>query len=82
MRWNYIYVLGSETATGWRTYIGFTTDLEARLAAHNAGKGAKSTRGRQWQILYAERYKTRGEAMSREWALKRDRKFRKAVRPA
>ena len=82
MRWNYVYVLGSETPKGWRSYIGFTTDLEKRLAAHNAGKGAKATRGRQWQLLYAERCRTRGEAKSREWLLKRDRKFRKAVLPA
>ena len=82
MRWNYVYVLGSETPKGWRSYIGFTTDLEKRLAAHNAGKGAKATRGRQWQLRYAERCRTRGEAMSREWLLKRDRKFRKAVLPA
>jgi putative endonuclease len=32
-------------------------------------------------LLYAERYRTRGEAMSREWHLKRDRRFRKAVLP-
>jgi putative endonuclease len=30
-------------------------------------------------ILYAEKYQTRGEAMSREWHLKRDRRFRKAL---
>ena len=56
-----------------------TTDLDKRLAAHNAGKGARSTRGRDWRLLYAERFKNRGEAMSREWRLKRDRRFRKQV---
>ena len=79
---NFVYILGSREASGrWRTYVGWTTDLTARLAAHNAGKGAKSTRGRVWELLYAERYQTRGEAMSREWHLKRDRKFRKTVLP-
>ena len=53
--------------------------LEKRLAAHNSGKGARSTRGRDWRLLYAERFKNRGEAMSREWYLKRDRRFRKQV---
>ncbi|MBT3170298.1 MAG: GIY-YIG nuclease family protein, partial [Rhodospirillaceae bacterium] len=28
---------------------------------------------------YAERYLNRGEAMSREWHIKRDRKFRKRL---
>jgi putative endonuclease len=46
------------------------------LLQHNDGSGAKSTRGRQWVLLYAERCETSAEAMSREWHLKRDRKFR------
>ena len=81
----FVYILGSEgrggagRSDGFRTYVGWTTDLEKRLAAHNAGAGAKSTRGRQWRLLYAERYLNRGEAMSREWHLKRDRRFRKAL---
>ena len=78
---NFVYILGSETAAGWRSYVGWTTDLDARLVAHNAGTGAKSTRGRNWVLLYAEHYKTRGAAMSREWHIKRDRRFRKAVLP-
>ena len=49
------------------------------LALHNAGMGARSTRGRAWVLLYAERYATRREAMSREWFLKRDRRFRAAL---
>ncbi len=73
----FVYVLGSVGAQGARTYVGWTTDLESRLAAHNAGSGAKSTRGRVWGLLYAERFQTRSEAMSREWYLKRDRAFRK-----
>jgi putative endonuclease len=54
-------------------------DLDQRLTAHNAGRGARSTRGRIWVLLYAERYGTRREAMSREVSLKRDRAFRAAL---
>jgi putative endonuclease len=75
----FVYVLGCATVTGGRTYVGWTTDLERRLARHNAGTGARSTRGRTWVLLYAERYATRGEAMSREWHLKRDRAFRRLL---
>ncbi len=75
----YVYVLGSVGADGVRTYVGWTIDLERRLARHNAGTGARSTRGRAWLLLYAERHPTRREAMSREWHLKRDRKFRRMV---
>ena len=56
-----------------------TTDLERRLSEHNAGTGARSTRGRNWLRLYAERYAARGAAMSREWRLKRDRHFRRCL---
>ncbi|MGE3249902.1 MAG: GIY-YIG nuclease family protein [Hyphomonadaceae bacterium] len=76
----FVYILVS--ACGTRTYVGWTNDLERRLAAHNAGQGARSTRGRQWRIAYAERCDGRIEAMRREWALKRDRKMRARVRGA
>jgi len=76
----YVYVLGTEDRRNARTYVGWTTDLDERVARHNAGTGAKSTRGRSWVLLYAERYKTRSPAMSREWYLKRDKSFRKAMR--
>jgi putative endonuclease len=75
----YVYILGSGGKGGARTYVGWTTDLDKRLDAHNQGTGAKSTRGRTWALLYAECFKTRAEAMSREWHLKRDRNFRKAL---
>ena len=62
-----------------KTYVGWTLDLTRRLAQHNAGTGARSTRGRQWCLLYSESFATRNEAMSREWHLKRDRAFRKEL---
>lgn len=77
---SYVYIIGSIDGNEARTYVGWTTDLDSRLKTHNAGKGAKSTRGHQWILLYAERYLTRSDAMSREWHLKRDRMFRKQVR--
>jgi putative endonuclease len=77
----FVYILGCETPQGYRTYVGWTLNLERRLAQHNDGRGAKSTRGRVWTLLYHEQYATRREAMSREWHLKRDRAFRRKVRP-
>lgn len=76
---SFVYILGSTGKGGARTYVGWTTDLDRRLGQHNAGTGARSTRGRTWRLLYAERHPTRGEAMSREWHLKRDRALRKAL---
>ena len=76
MSFGFVYVLGSVRGAERRTYVGWCVDLDARLMRHNAGRGARSTRGRQWVLLYAERHPTRRDAMSREWALKRERNFR------
>ena len=72
----YVYVICSENPAPSQTYVGWTNDLDKRLAAHNSGRGARSTRGRHWTLLYVESYQTRSEAMSREWHLKRDQPFR------
>jgi putative endonuclease len=76
----FVYVLGSRSKNDCRTYVGWTTDLKRRLRQHNAGVGAKSSRGRKWVLLYSEYCKTRSEAMSREWHIKKDRKFRTKLR--
>jgi putative endonuclease len=78
----FVYVLGSRRKNDRRTYVGWTTDLKRRLQQHNAGLGAKSTRGRKWILLYFECCKARSEAMSREWHIKRDRNFRASLREA
>jgi len=75
----FVYVLGSRGKKAYQTYVGWTIDLDRRLSEHNTGKGARSTRGRSWIMLYVERHATRREAMSREWHLKRDRRFRKLL---
>jgi putative endonuclease len=75
----FVYLLGTSDRNGHRTYVGWTLDLDRRLAQHNCGKGARSTRGRTWILLHVERFATRREAMSREWHLKRDRPFRKLL---
>jgi putative endonuclease len=75
----FVYVLGTRDKARPLTYVGWTNDVAARLAKHNAGTGARTTRGRFWVLLHSEWFATRREAMSREWHLKRDRKFRKTL---
>jgi putative endonuclease len=72
----YVYVLGALTPTRHLTYVGWTSDVARRLAQHNGGTGARTTRGRKWVLLYSERCASMRHAMSREWHLKRDRAFR------
>ena len=76
----YVYVIGTYGEKQYKTYVGWTTDLDRRLFMHNNGGGAKSTRGRQWILLYAEKYLDRRDAMRREWHLKKDRLFRKKIK--
>ena len=79
---SFVYVLKCENSGGRTvTYVGWTLDLERRLAEHNGRRaGARSTRGRTWTLVYAEKYRTRKSAMRREVALKRDKKFRSQLR--
>ena len=66
---NIVYLLRCADGT---LYCGWTTDMEARLKAHNAGTGAKYTRSRRpVELAYTETYADRREALSREWHIKR-----------
>jgi putative endonuclease len=75
----FVYVLGAFRAGRYWTYVGWTSDLDRRLKEHNSGKGARTTRGSMWILLYSERHSSRKAAMSREWYLKRDRRFRRQL---
>ncbi|GAB3320299.1 GIY-YIG nuclease family protein [Haloplanus rallus] len=65
---HYVYVLECVDGT---YYTGYTTDVERRVAEHEAGEGAKYTRGRTpVELRHVERYETRSAAMSREHEIK------------
>ena len=56
-------------------YTGYTNDLKAREEKHNRGKGAAYTNMRlPVSFVYSETFKTRSEAMKREYEIKRLRK--------
>tara|TARA_B100000674_G_C37734348_1_gene865803 strand:+ start:518 stop:763 length:246 start_codon:yes stop_codon:yes gene_type:complete len=62
------------------TYIGYTNNLKRRVNLHNNGKGAKFTRGRKWKLIYKEIYKTKKEAISREYYIKNNRVLRNKIK--
>ena len=65
----YAYIV--ECADG-TLYSGWTNDLEKRIAAHNAGQGAKYPRSRRPVTLrYYEEFEDKSEALRRECALKK-----------
>ena len=61
------------------TYVGYTKNLKKRISLHNAGKGAKFTRGRKWMLIYKEKFKSKKEAISREYYIKKNRSLRKKI---
>ena len=71
-----VYLLISTHKNKVLTYVGYTKNLEKRLHLHNISHGAKYTRGRKWIVFHKEIFKSKSKAMSREYKLKRDRKFR------
>ena len=77
---HYVYMLRSVKCGKVKTYVGYTINLKERLKKHNLGKGAKYTRGRKWKVIYKERYATKKEAMSREYYIKKNRKFRNLIK--
>lgn len=53
-------------------YCGIALDVDARLAQHRAGKGAKYTRGRgPLELIYTEPCASKNDALKRERAVKR-----------
>ena len=62
-----------------KTYVGYTNNLILRLKKHNSNKGAKSTMGYKWKLIYSKRFKTKNEAMSYEYKLKKNKTLRKKI---
>jgi putative endonuclease len=65
---HYVYVLRCADET---LYTGYTTDVERRVAEHDAGEGAKYTRGRTpVELVHVETFASKSAAMSREYEIK------------
>jgi putative endonuclease len=65
---HFVYILLSEK-TG-KYYVGQTSNLEARLARHNAGRVPATKATRPWTLAHIEEYASRLLALSRERELK------------
>jgi putative endonuclease len=65
---HHVYVL--ECADG-TLYTGYTTDVDRRVEEHDAGEGAKYTRGRTpVSLVHVETFDSRSAAMAREHEIK------------
>ena len=75
----YAYMLKSISPGINKTYVGYTNNLDNRLHKHNSNKGAKSTKGYKWLLIYSKKFKSKNEAMSFEYKLKKDKNMRKKI---
>ena len=75
----FVYMLRSITKNKKKTYVGYTNNLKKRLIKHNSNKGAKSTRGYKWKIIFNKKFSSKKQAMSYEYKLKKDRKMRLTI---
>ena len=64
----YVYVLRSESDSGF--YIGFSTNLRARLRQHQDGESLATSHRGPWKLIYYEAYTEREDAEGREKFLK------------
>ena len=72
---HYVYIVQCADGT---LYTGYTTDVERRVEEHNAGTGAKYTRGRTpVEVVHTETYPSKSDALSREYEIKQYRRLRK-----
>ena len=72
----YVYLI--KTLKGYlnKSYVGYTNNFSKRLDNHDSNKGAKSTKGYKWELVYKKRFLSKNKALSFEYKLKKDRKER------
>ena len=75
----YVYMLKSVNSGINKTYVGYTNNLELRIQKHNSNKGAKATKGYKWLLIYNKKFKSKNEAMSFEYKLKKNQYLRKKI---
>ena len=75
----YVYIIKTKSSKINKTYVGYTSDIKSRLYKHNNNKGAKSTKGHKWQLIYKKKFNSKSDAMSYEYKIKKNRKLRKEI---
>ena len=75
----YVYLILSKKINNCTSYVGYTNNVENRIALHNSSKGAKFTRGKKWKLIYFKKYYNKSIAMKEEFKLKKNYKLRKQI---
>ena len=76
----YVYLIESQVKNKTISYVGYTNNLLKRISLHNASKGAKFTKGKQWKLIYYKSYSSKNIAMKEEYKLKKNYKLRNKIK--
>ncbi len=72
----YVYLIKTIKGFKNKSYVGFTNNIKSRLIKHNSNKGAKATKGYQWELVYIRSFKDKSKALSYEYKFKKNKKKR------
>jgi putative endonuclease len=75
----YVYLIKATNDFVNKSYVGYTNNLKMRIIKHNSNRGAKSTKGYKWILIYSKRFKTKNSAMSFEYKFKKNYNLRKKI---
>ena len=76
----YVYLILATNTVVNKSYVCYTNNLKTRIEKHNSNKGAKTTKGYNWELIYSKKFKSKNMAMSYEYKLKNDYKLRKKIK--
>ena len=76
----YVYLIISKRNGKFKTYVGYTNNLKQRIAKHNTNKGAKSTRGRYWELIYKKKFNKKKLALKYEYFFKKNNILRNKIK--
>ena len=76
----YVYLIISKKFNKCTSYVGYAKNVKKRVDLHNKSKGAKFTRGKNWNLAYIKSYKNKSIAMKEEYKLKKNIKLRNKIK--
>ena len=76
----YVYLILSKKLNKYRSYVGYTNNIEKRIYLHNNSKGAKYTKGKNWKLIYKKSYPNKSLALKEEYKLKKNYLLRNKIK--
>ena len=76
----YVYLIISKKLNKYRSYVGYTNNINKRILLHNSSKGAKFTKGNKWKLIYVKKYYEKSTAMKEEYKLKKNYLLRNKIK--